>query len=124
VDTRMVTFATAGHEPPILVPSRGAARGLETEGGGVLGLIEFWTYPVSRVTLAAGDALVMYTDGVSEAQDRDGEFFGAERLFAVTARDFDSAAAITSGVLKEVEAFAAGAPQFDDITILTLKLNG
>jgi sigma-B regulation protein RsbU (phosphoserine phosphatase) len=123
VDSRAVAFATAGHEPPILVPSSGPSRRLETEGGGVLGLLDIWSYPVSRVTLSAGDALVMYTDGVSEAQDRNGEFFGVERLFAVTARGFDTAASMTSGVLREVEAFAAGAPQSDDITILTLKLN-
>jgi sigma-B regulation protein RsbU (phosphoserine phosphatase) len=124
IDTRTVTFAAAGHEPPILVPSEGPSRRLETEGGGVLGLLEIFDYPTSRVTLAAGDALVMYTDGVSEAQDRQGEFFGADRLFAVTSRRFETASALTIGVLREVEAFAAGAPQSDDITILTLKLNG
>jgi sigma-B regulation protein RsbU (phosphoserine phosphatase) len=89
----------------------------------VLGLLEVFDYPTSRVTLAAGDALVMYTDGVSEALDPKGEFFGADRLFAVTSRRFESAAAMTSGVLREVETFAAGAPQSDDITILTLRLN-
>jgi sigma-B regulation protein RsbU (phosphoserine phosphatase) len=65
----------------------------------------------------------MYTDGVSEAQNRHGEFFGADRLIAVTSRGFETAAAMTTGLLREVEAFAAGAPQSDDITILTIKLS-
>ncbi len=71
-----------------------------------------------------GDALVMYTDGVSEAQDPEGGFFGAERLLETTERCAGGAAsAITAGLLQEVKAFAATASQSDDITILTLKLH-
>jgi sigma-B regulation protein RsbU (phosphoserine phosphatase) len=65
----------------------------------------------------------MYTDGVSEARDNDGGFFGAERLIAATARSAGGdAAAITAGLLQDVKAYAADAPQSDDITILTLRL--
>jgi sigma-B regulation protein RsbU (phosphoserine phosphatase) len=89
----------------------------------VLGLFEFGDYPVSRLTLARGDALVMYTDGVSEARDPQGEFFGAERLLAAVARSAgDTAAAETNTLLQEVRTFAGTAPQSDDITVLTLKL--
>ena len=123
VDARTVTFATAGHEPPVLVRARAVSTPLETEGGRVLGLIETGTYPVTTVQLQPGDAIVMYTDGVSEAQDAGGEFFGAERVLAATARDAaGDAVAITSGLLQEVRDFAAAAPQSDDVTILTLKL--
>jgi sigma-B regulation protein RsbU (phosphoserine phosphatase) len=122
-DARKVTFATAGHEPPLLVRPDGHSAPLDAEGGRVLGLIELGDYPVSSVTLAEGDALVMYTDGVSEAQDPAGEFFGAERLLAATGRVADrAAAAMTAELLREVQSFAASAPQSDDITILTLKL--
>jgi sigma-B regulation protein RsbU (phosphoserine phosphatase) len=87
-------------------------------------MIEIGDYPVSSVTLSAGDALVMYTDGVSEAQDPGGDFFGSERLLGATRREgAHRAAAITAGLLRDVKAFAASAPQSDDITILTLKLN-
>jgi sigma-B regulation protein RsbU (phosphoserine phosphatase) len=120
--TRVVTFATAGHEPPILVDAEGCSRALDTEGGRVLGVIDLDHYPVSTHTLAAGDALVMYTDGVSEAQDPGGDFFGAERLLAATSRSAGSAARITAGVLDSVKTFASTAPQSDDITILTLKI--
>jgi phosphoserine phosphatase RsbU/P len=123
LDASTVTFATAGHEPPVLVRRDGHSASVATEGGGVLGLMEIGDYPVTGLTLDKGDALVMFTDGVSEAQDRDGGFFGTERLLDVTTRyAAGTASAMTAGVLHEVNAFAAAAPQSDDITILTLKL--
>jgi sigma-B regulation protein RsbU (phosphoserine phosphatase) len=124
LDTRTVTFATAGHEPPILLASDGRSTPLEGDGGRVLGLMEIGDYPVTDRTLDKGDALVMYTDGVSEAQDPAGEFFGTERLLESTGRQVaGSASAITAALLKDVKTFAATAPQSDDITILTLKVS-
>jgi sigma-B regulation protein RsbU (phosphoserine phosphatase) len=123
IDTRTVTFATAGHEPPVLVRANGQTASLETEGGRVLGLIEVGDYPVSRRTLDAGDALVMYTDGVPEAAEPAGDFYGTERLLAVTSQSATGTAkTISDVVLRDVKAFAADAPQSDDITILTVKL--
>jgi sigma-B regulation protein RsbU (phosphoserine phosphatase) len=66
--------------------------------------------------------LLMYTDGVSEAQDPAGEFFGIERLLGAARAAAGDAGAITDRLLRDVEAFAATAPQSDDITILTLKV--
>jgi len=87
-------------------------------------LMEIGDYPVTVRTLEKGDALVMYTDGVSEAQDPAGEFFGTERLLEATGRQAaGSASAITAGLLEDVKTFAATAPQSDDITILTLKVS-
>lgn len=123
LDTRSVTFATAGHEPPILARRGTRSVPLQSDGGRVLGLLESGTYPVSTAQLLPGDAIVMYTDGVSEAQSASGEFFDVERVLAATARDAGGdATAITSGLLQDVRAFAASAPQSDDVTILTLKL--
>jgi sigma-B regulation protein RsbU (phosphoserine phosphatase) len=123
LETGVVTFATAGHEPPVLVGPNRNPRPLETEGGPIVGLLPIASFPVSTVTLDEGDALVMYTDGVSEARDKEGGFFGTDRLLAAAARSGGGdAAAITAGLLQEVKAFAADAPQSDDITILTLSL--
>ena len=123
LESGVVTMATAGHEPPVLVRAGGGCDTLTFEGGRVLGLIEFGDYPVSTLNLTAGDALVMYTDGVSEAQNPAGDFFGAERLLAASARDAAGpASAITTGLLQDVKAFAATAPQSDDITIMTIKV--
>ena len=123
LDRHTVTFATAGHEPPIVVSVSGRHGPAETEGGRVLGLIEDGFYPVSTLTLESGDALMMYTDGVSEAQNAAGEFFGIERtLSAVALNAAGPASAITAGVLQDVKAFAGSAPQSDDITVLTVRL--
>jgi len=95
------------------------------EGGRVLGLIEESAFPVNRLRLGSGDALVLYTDGVSEAQDAGGAFFGLARLVATAASLRPAAApAVTARVLDAVRAFAGEAPQSDDITILTLRYLG
>jgi sigma-B regulation protein RsbU (phosphoserine phosphatase) len=123
LDTGVVSFATAGHEPPVMVGPNRRPHPLETEGGPILGLLPIANFPVSSVTLHEGDALVMYTDGVSEARDAAGGFFGAERLLEAAARSAGGdAAATTAGLLQAVKTFAADAPQSDDITILTLRL--
>ncbi len=74
-----ITFALAGHDPPVLVPAEGDPESLQVEGGRVLGLIEGSDYPVNRLRLGHRDALVMFTDGVSEAQNADGGFFEIDR---------------------------------------------
>jgi sigma-B regulation protein RsbU (phosphoserine phosphatase) len=122
--TGELAFALAGHDPPLLVLADGLAPA-SAEGGRVLGLIEQSDFPVNRLRLGKGEALVLYTDGVSEAQDASGAFFGAERL-ATTVADVRYAPApeITARVLEAVRGFAGDAPQSDDITILTLRYLG
>jgi sigma-B regulation protein RsbU (phosphoserine phosphatase) len=118
-----LAFALAGHEPPVLVPAATSApAALPAEGGRVLGLIEDSDFPVNRRRLGSGDAVVLYTDGVSEAQDAAGGFFGVERIVATAAvLRRAPAAELTAGLLAAVRAFAGEAPQSDDITILTLR---
>ena len=118
-------FALAGHEPPLLVPADRPPEPLRAEGGRVLGLIEESAFPVNRFRLRRGDAVVLYTDGVSEAQDRAGAFFGVERLVATAAGlRHATAPELTARVLEAVRGFAGEAPQSDDITILTLRYLG
>jgi phosphoserine phosphatase RsbU/P len=127
LDTRTgeLQVACGGHEPPILVPLEGNPAALECEGGPVLGLIDVAEYPLNRRTLAQGDSLVLYTDGVHEAQNVEGEFLGTERLRTATVKGRpDGTPGVTAAVLSAVRAFAGEAPQSDDITILTLKYLG
>lgn len=120
-----LVFAIAGHEPPLLAPAEGEVAPLAAEGGRVLGLIDGSDYPLNRLRLGARDAVVLYTDGVSEAQDAHGGFFERERIErAVAAHRHEDAVALTAAVLEAVRAFAAGAPQSDDITLLTLRYLG
>ena len=72
-----------------------------------------------------GDALILYSDGVSEAFNPQGQCYGNPRLLADAAGlAGESAAHITTGLLRNVRTFAGGAPQSDDVAILTLKVNG
>jgi sigma-B regulation protein RsbU (phosphoserine phosphatase) len=117
-----LTFALAGHDPPVLVPADGKSGPLEVEGGRVLGLIEESDYPVNRLRLGHRDALVLYTDGVSEAQNTEGGFFEIDRIIETLDRHrHEDAARITEGLLMAVRDFAGEAPQSDDITLLTLR---
>jgi sigma-B regulation protein RsbU (phosphoserine phosphatase) len=117
-----LAFALAGHEPPVLASAEGPVSPLAAVGGRVLGLIEESDYPVNRLRLAPRDAVVLYTDGVSEAQDPEGDFFGVERIVDVVGRHrHEDASAITGGLLEAVRAFSASALQYDDITLMTLR---
>jgi sigma-B regulation protein RsbU (phosphoserine phosphatase) len=117
-----LAFALAGHDPPILVPAEGDPGPLEAEGGRVLGLIEGSDYPVNRLRLGHRDALVMFTDGVSEAQSADGGFFEIDRIVeTVRQHRHEDAAALTDGLLQAVRRFAGEAPQSDDITLMSLR---
>jgi len=79
----------------------------------------------TELTLHEDDALILYTDGVSEAFNPQEECYGSERLLAdATALGGQTASAITKGLLQKVRAFAGTAPQSDDIAILALKVNG
>ena len=120
-----LALSSAGHEPPLRVGRDGAAALLETEGGPALGLMEGMAYPASQATLAPGDALVLYTDGISEAFDSANQAFGRERLEAA-ARGLAQAKVLDlcAGIFAEVRRFVAGAEQSDDITLLVVRWHG
>jgi sigma-B regulation protein RsbU (phosphoserine phosphatase) len=120
-----ISFACAGHEPPLFVPRSGPPAALVAEGGPVLGLLDAVAFPGNRVRLAPGDAVLAFTDGVGEAFDEDGGLFGSERLLAAVASSpSHEPAAVNTAVREAVRAFAGGARQSDDITILTLRYTG
>jgi sigma-B regulation protein RsbU (phosphoserine phosphatase) len=123
--TGQLAFACAGHEPPVRVPEHGAPVPLSTGGGPVLGLMDAGGFPVEHVALSPRDTLVLYTDGVHEAQDKAGEFFGMDRLrAAVVGAAHTGAEPLARRVLTAVQAFAGDAPQSDDITILVARFDG
>ena len=121
--TRHLRYATAGHNPALLLRAGGQVEWLKTRGIG-LGLQRSSVYQQAVVTLEPGDRLVLYTDGVTEARDPAGEEFGADRM-AETVRccDLPSAAAILDRVVAATTAFAGEAPQFDDITLIVARVD-
>jgi sigma-B regulation protein RsbU (phosphoserine phosphatase) len=122
--TGTLTYSNAGHNPPYLLSasSRAAVRELENTGP-PLGLRMFkdLTWERRDVQLAPGDVLVLYTDGITEAQDHQEELFDEERLLEVIQANLGrSAQDIQDAILEEVHDFVGEAPQFDDITLMVV----
>jgi sigma-B regulation protein RsbU (phosphoserine phosphatase) len=124
VTTRVLTYVNAGHNPPMLF--RGPADAPDVErldtGGPVIGLIEHCAYQQASVTLTAGDVLVAYTDGISEAMNAANEEWGEERFMAaVEPNRVLPARTLIDGLMVSADAFVAGAPQHDDMTLLVVR---
>jgi sigma-B regulation protein RsbU (phosphoserine phosphatase) len=118
---RRVTCANAGHDTALLVGKAGP-RPVFPSTGTVLGLFPDQSYADETLELASGETLVLYTDGVTEAADPQQALFGDERLHACFAEDAGATATeAVDRLLHQVRAFAAGAAQSDDITILALR---
>lgn len=121
-ETGDFTYSSGGHDAPLLVRSDGRAELLPLTGGVALGIIPDLKYEQNTVTLNYGETLVLYTDGVTEAMNNEGEQFGTDRLREVFA---DSAPADSGEaaemIFNAVSRFASGAAQSDDITCLTLR---
>jgi PAS domain S-box-containing protein len=116
------TYCNAGHNPPYLVRAQdeGAVQSL-TRTGLPLGVLERTSWEQRIVQIAPGDLLILYTDGITDAEDDAGRFFGQERLRAVAqANRRRSAQEVQSALLAEVHEFIGDAPQFDDIALIVL----
>ena len=120
-DSGTLTYANGGHNPPLIIHADGSSTVLDPTGGIALGVAPGMPYGQSEVQLAPGEIFVLYTDGVTEAMDPDFEEFGLERLQEVyAAAPPTSARAANQMAFDAVHRFAAGAPQSDDITCVTL----
>lgn len=122
-DRRRIRYASAGHNPPLLLRAK-TGEMLELEADGLLsGVIPDVEFVEESLAVEPGDLLFLYTDGITEASNRSGEMFGVERLSS-TLRAVTSlpAAGIIERVFAEVRRFAAGTPQSDDMTAIVLKI--
>ena len=116
-----LNYLCAGHNPPMLKHSDGTIERLKSESI-PLGIEINEKYETGRTVLGVGDVLIIYTDGVTEARDEDGEEFGEARLLALAAEPFEERAAMTlSTIMRKLDEFVDGAPQHDDITCLVVR---
>ncbi|MFL7868424.1 MAG: PP2C family protein-serine/threonine phosphatase [Anaerolineales bacterium] len=121
--TGALTYCNAGHNPPYFVSTRNDRETLKlTKTGMALGVVEDATWEQRTIHLAAGDLLVLYTDGVTDADNGQSGFFGEERLLEAVLKHCEcSAQEIQAALVAEVHKFVGDAPQFDDITLMVIK---
>lgn len=125
-DSRSLIYANAGRPPPLLMRS-GSRSGcncfekLEVTGI-ALGAMGGAKYEERRVDLASGDILVLYTDGVNEAENRNGDQYGVKRFCSIVRKSSHlNAQGILDKILEDISQFCAGQSQFDDITMVIAK---
>ena len=120
--TGQVTYANAGHNPPLIVHPDGTSTLVPPTGGVALGVMPDINFKQNTVICAPGDIFVCYTDGVTEAMNADGEEFGLERLQQVFRDNLSSDShSLTQAIFDAVNAFAGETAQSDDITCLALR---
>jgi sigma-B regulation protein RsbU (phosphoserine phosphatase) len=116
-----LTYTNAGHNPPIMISSEGKIILLET-GGTVLGFMADYEYKEENIPFQEGDVLVIYSDGITEAQNKKDEEFGYDRLEEVIRSGRDkSAKEINAHILNAVKSFTGDVPQSDDTTLVIIK---
>ena len=126
LDSGLVGFVSAGHDAPLHINGMGTSELLDTDGGPPLGTVEDFEFPLGRYQLEPDEMLILYTDGVTEAERADGTFYGAERLSrAASALPPGCSAADAIAQLRDdITGFVAGAEQSDDITVVAVRWRG
>ncbi|MCA1625017.1 MAG: SpoIIE family protein phosphatase [Acidobacteria bacterium] len=119
--TGTLRYINAGHNPPLIGRADGTVAQLEA-GGFPLGILPMAQFELGETELQLGEALVIYSDGVSEANNLNGDEFGLDRLIEVVRKNLRaSAAGLRDKVESELSAFTQTAPANDDITLVILK---
>lgn len=120
-----LVYCNAGHSPPYRVSASGKDLERLLRTGPPLGLLDEAAWQMQTQQLQPGEALLLYTDGVTDAERSDGAFYGSRRLeTSLQAQVSNTATQIRDALLADVQSFAAGAPQYDDIVIMAVKRVG
>ncbi len=124
-ETGRFTYASGGHNAPLVVRPDGTSELLPLTDGVALGLMPGLEYETNTVTLSAGDTVLLYTDGVTEAMDAEDNEFGDDRLLHIFSEaPPEGCMEANDAVFQAVRDFAGDTPQSDDITCLTLRRSG
>ena len=118
---RSLIYVNAGHNPPILRRKTGGLERLN-DGGIPLGILADAPYQSGTVMLQSGDWLVVFTDGVTEAENEAGEEYGEARLLNILYANVAlSPALLLDTIMRDLDRFVGDAPQHDDVTMVLLK---
>ena len=121
ISTGIITAANAGHEYPFVIGEDGFFRMYKDKHGFICGAMEGSRYTDYTITLPKGSGVFVYTDGVSEAMNSSGEYFGLDRIEkSLNSHKDASAKELIESVKMDIDSFAAGVDQYDDITMMCL----
>lgn len=125
VETGRAQFVNGGHNPPLIYTGGSDFEFIQTPNSLVVGVMPDTKFESKELIFKPGDVLFMYTDGVTDAVNPDGQLFSAERLQQRLSNFKDEdVASITHLIAADIETFVQGMPQFDDITMLALRFKG
>jgi sigma-B regulation protein RsbU (phosphoserine phosphatase) len=116
----LLLYVNGGHEFPVLVNSTGIKERLDPTGPSV-GIIPEAQFEIDSVSIEPGDTLLAFTDGVTEAQNSKGEFFGRERLYTLLSRPTSTASELLDLIQGSVREFMGNADPSDDIALLAIR---
>ena len=123
-ESKILTFVNAGHNPPVLLPKNDKPYFIPQRSGFVLAGMEGFKYKEETLQLSQGDELVFYTDGVTEATDSNDQLYGNDRLLDCVETLSDMQVTDHLQIIKDdIDKFVGDAEQFDDITIMAMKIN-
>jgi serine phosphatase RsbU (regulator of sigma subunit) len=122
-ENRNLTIASAGHLPPLLRGRDGAVAELKIQSNIPLGVFEDIPYGETHYRLNPGDSVLLYTDGVTEAMDKDGNMFGVERLRQVISSGGQLPDEILAAIRQAVTQHTSGHPQSDDLAMVCLSVD-
>lgn len=125
VSTGLVRYCNAGHNPPLIKLESGQLKKLDSLHGPILGVIPGLTYTQDEFLMAAGDTLLMFTDGINEAMNEEGEEYTDQRLENLLSNsNAKSPGELSDEVIADVRDHRGAADQSDDITLLAIKYRG
>lgn len=124
-ETGVLVYSNAGHCTPYLITKDQRVEKISGRGGIPLGVLEDAEYENHTVLIDRESTIILYTDGISEAENAEHEQFGSIRLVhALESFNGLNVGGMVAGLLRQVDHFAAGADQFDDIAVLAIKYTG
>ncbi len=119
-NNNQLSYVNAGHNAPIIVKNS-IAQALPVQTGIALGLFDSMSFTLETVPLEKGDALIMYTDGVTESINEQEQFFGEEALIKTVQSSYDTKSNYCDKIFEDIDTFRKTAEQFDDITIVAVN---
>ena len=123
LDTGILHYVNAGHNPPLVRRNDGTVEFLRTRPNFILAGMEGTRYKKHELSLSPGDEIFVYTDGVTEAENGNKELYGEDRLQKALSSSVREVRKLCEQIRADVDAFAGEAEQFDDITMLCVKIN-